>query len=189
MNRDEATEYLIDISYKFGNISVEYLTEKDGEKMREAINVLTNEQQTCEDAVSRQAVEDAIANTIVNGEELGYAVAYDILSDLPPVNPQPKTTVCEDAVSREAVLGLFAQNADAIRPYSKTWEEVKALPSVKPQPKTGHWIRMKAYEKWGCSECNTVFRFTFKEHDYCPKCGCRMVEPQEMLGVPIVGLI
>lgn len=47
--------------------------------------------EVCEDVVSRQAVEDAIANTIVNGEELGYAVAYDILSDLPSVNPQPKT--------------------------------------------------------------------------------------------------
>ena len=41
---------------------------------------------------------------------------------------------CDDAVSREAVLGLFAQNADAVRPYSKTWEEVKTLPSVNPQP-------------------------------------------------------
>ena len=131
MNRDEATEYLIDISYKFGNISVEYLTEKDGEKMREAINVLTNEQQTC-----------------------------------------------EDAVSRTAVLDIFADNADAIRPYSTAWEKIRDLPSVNSQ-RTGHWIRMKAYEKWGCSECNTVFRFTFKEHDYCPKCGCRMVEPQE----------
>lgn len=40
---------------------------------------------------------------------------------------------CEDAVSREAVLGLFAKNADAVRPYSKTWKEVKALPSVNPQ--------------------------------------------------------
>lgn len=39
-----------------------------------------------------------------------------------------------DCVSRQAVLGLFAQNADAVRPYSKTWEEVKALPSVNPQP-------------------------------------------------------
>lgn len=41
---------------------------------------------------------------------------------------------CEDAVSRQAVLDIFADNADAVRPYSKTWEEVKALPSVNPQP-------------------------------------------------------
>ena len=90
MTNEEAKEFLITISYKLGNMSIEYLTEKDGEKMREAIKAI--EQQTC-----------------------------------------------EDAVSREAVLGLFAQNADAVRPYSKTWEEVKALPSVNPQPKTG-WI-------------------------------------------------
>lgn len=41
---------------------------------------------------------------------------------------------CEDAVSREAVLDIFADNADATRPYSTAWEEVKALPSVNPQP-------------------------------------------------------
>jgi len=47
------------------------------------------------------------------------------------------------------------------------------------EPKTGHWIRMKAYGKWKCPECSTVFRFTFKEHYYCPNCGAKMVEPQE----------
>ncbi len=47
-------------------------------------------QQPCEDCISRQAVEDAIADMVVNGESLGYAVAYDILSDLPPVKPQQK---------------------------------------------------------------------------------------------------
>ena len=40
---------------------------------------------------------------------------------------------CEDAVSREAVLDLFAKNCDTVRPYHKTWSEVKALPSVNPQ--------------------------------------------------------
>ena len=37
---EEAVEYLTAISYKFGTTGVEYLTEKDGEKMREAIEVL-----------------------------------------------------------------------------------------------------------------------------------------------------
>lgn len=40
MTREETRSFLIDISYKLGNMSVEYLTEKDGEKMREAIKVL-----------------------------------------------------------------------------------------------------------------------------------------------------
>ena len=67
-------------------------------------------------------------------------------------------------------------------------KRIKELPSV-PAERTGHWIRMKAYEKWECSECNTVFRFTFKEHDYCPNCGCRMVEPQESEGQGMTEII
>lgn len=43
MNKEEAAKYLIDISYKLGNMSIEYLTEKDGEKMRKAIEVLKQE--------------------------------------------------------------------------------------------------------------------------------------------------
>jgi hypothetical protein len=41
MERQEAREFLIKISYALGNMSVEYLTEEDGEKMREAIRVLS----------------------------------------------------------------------------------------------------------------------------------------------------
>lgn len=40
MTSKEAKEFLIGISYSLGNMSVEYLSEKDGEKMREAIEVL-----------------------------------------------------------------------------------------------------------------------------------------------------
>lgn len=43
MNKEEAAKYLIDISYALGNTSVEYLTEKDGNKMREAIDILKQE--------------------------------------------------------------------------------------------------------------------------------------------------
>lgn len=101
---------------------------------------------------------------------------------------------CEDAVSRQAVLGLFAQNADAIRPYSKTWEEVKALSPVKPQPKTGHWKKMvEVYDlqqnrmlvpygyddaKFGNTpvyvcDCGCESN---KNSRFCPDCGCRMVD-------------
>ena len=40
MTKEEAEKYLIDISYTLGNMGIEYLTEKDGEKMREAIKDL-----------------------------------------------------------------------------------------------------------------------------------------------------
>ena len=46
MTREEAKRYLIEISYTFGSMSIEYLTEKDGEKMREAIETLEQEPET-----------------------------------------------------------------------------------------------------------------------------------------------
>lgn len=42
MSIDEAREYLIWISNQIGNMGMEYLSEKDAEKMREATNVLYN---------------------------------------------------------------------------------------------------------------------------------------------------
>lgn len=43
MTREEAIEFLTKISYALGTMAVEYLSEKDGEKMREAIKVLEQE--------------------------------------------------------------------------------------------------------------------------------------------------
>lgn len=43
MTKEEAKSFITDISYKLGNMAVEYLTEKDGEKMREAIQALEQE--------------------------------------------------------------------------------------------------------------------------------------------------
>lgn len=93
---------------------------------------------------------------------------------------------CEDAISRRALLEEI-ENGIKAGNYEEGYEEyshindmddiiecIKYADSIQPKPKTGHWIRMKAYEKWGCSECSTVFRFTFKEHYYCPNCGAKM---------------
>ena len=49
-------------------------------------------------------------------------------------------------------------------------------PSVKPQPKTGHWIEDEYEMKVICSACGEE---NDKYSKYCPDCGCRMVEPQE----------
>lgn len=104
---------------------------------------------------------------------------------------------CDDTVSRQAVLGLFAQNVDAVRPYSKTWEEVRALPPVNPQQKTGHWEKMvEVYDlqqnrmlvpygyddaKFGNTPvyvCDCGYKSN-KNSRFCPDCGAKMVEPQE----------
>ena len=43
MTEEEAIEFLTKISYALGTMAVEYLSEKDGEKMREAIKALEQE--------------------------------------------------------------------------------------------------------------------------------------------------
>lgn len=91
MTHEEAKEFLIIISYKLGNMSIEYLTEKDGEKMREAIKAL--EQQTCEDAISREDTLMALTGELTEStDELIHRFIRRI-KNLPSVNPQP---ICKD---------------------------------------------------------------------------------------------
>lgn len=60
---------------------------------------------------------------------------------------------------------------------------IKAL----EQEKTGHWIEEDMFDgdvAYRCSECNELFWIesgTPKDNGYnfCPKCGKRLVEPQE----------
>ena len=49
-----------------------------------------------------------------------------------------------------------------------------AIKVLEQEPKTGHWI--DSSNGWMCSECNKDNTF---DTNYCPNCGCRMVEPQE----------
>ena len=43
MDERQATEYIKEISYKIGTTGIEYLSDKDGQKMRECIDFLCNE--------------------------------------------------------------------------------------------------------------------------------------------------
>ena len=85
-----------------------------------------------------------------------------------------------DCISREDAIRI----ASGYCHFSNIPEELKKLPSVNPQPKTGHWIddTSLGYHVSICSNCNwrghgdTCLIYKPK---YCPNCGCRMVEPQE----------
>ena len=63
-----------------------------------------------------------------------------------------------------------------------------AIQTLSQEPKTGHWIEEDMFDgdmAYRCSECNELFWIedgTPKDngYDFCPKCGCRMVEPQEI---------
>lgn len=84
----------------------------------------------------------------------------------------------KDCVSRQFMYEL---GATCIATRNENGElialgAIEEMPSVTPQePKTGHWI-YKTMEGQFCSICNeqSVWKF-----NYCPNCGCRMVEPQE----------
>lgn len=89
---------------------------------------------------------------------------------------------CEDCISRQAALGCCRNE----------WEEevkirLKSLPPVNPQePKTGRWITTRTFMHDGefyCDKCKCEAPNNEK-WDYCPNCGCRMVEPQESEGQP-----
>ena len=41
MTNEEAKDYLLNVSYMIGTTAVEYMTQKDGDKIREAIEALT----------------------------------------------------------------------------------------------------------------------------------------------------
>jgi hypothetical protein len=59
---------------------------------------------------------------------------------------------------------------------------------AKPQePKTGHWIVAKGGSYIGvrnacCSSCKDFYTNDWNVMNYCPNCGCRMIEPQESEG-------
>ena len=111
---------------------------------------------------------------------------------------------CEDAISRapftdSTICEGFSCNECSFNRKDKGGcileERVKDLPSVQTTPKTGHWIEPQQddgmsdpiYYQVRCSECGFDLdpqTWHMELHQYgadkfCPKCGCRMVEPQE----------
>lgn len=91
---------------------------------------------------------------------------------------EPRT----DAISRHAVLMELGKYLCGVPFDEKGIDEViKELPSVKPQPKTGHWIYsiyggFHEQGDWLCSHCNYQFNYGNGHAEYCPKCGYEMSE-------------
>ncbi len=104
---------------------------------------------------------------------------------------------CDDAISRQAVL-----DRKYVVEVKNMWhmtekievvdvDDIKALPSVSPQPKTGHWIDKEHYFERCSAKCSicgkfasghskdTGWGFTYSFTDYCPNCGAKM-ESEEM---------
>lgn len=108
---------------------------------------------------------------------------------------------CEDAISRRATIDAIykkhiggkdaIENAPINDLYACGLEEaidaVDNMPSVKPQPKTGHWIGIdeEPHEDYECDRCGyVVSTYTANiephtEYKYCPNCGAKMQEVEE----------
>ena len=106
-------------------------------------------------------------------------------------------------MTREVAINTLKENCCAICAYGsqdmdscdiRSCDNRDANKSLEQEPKTGHWIGHRehcenlgvmpsglgAYE-W-CSECDCgidVREWHRNHYNYCPKCGARMVEPQE----------
>ena len=70
---------------------------------------------------------------------------------------------------------VMAMTQEEFNDYIQTLNKV--IDWLEQEPKTGHW---KPYLKEGlryqCSACDSRFDTSW---EYCPRCGARMVEPQE----------
>ena len=132
------------------------------EQLAAKVRAENNESQPCEDAISRQAVNEIINDIRDCISVEGYWAFLERLKKLPPVNPQePKT----DSWSIKDV-------ADTFKKHGLIREQ---------EPKTGHW---KYYQNdkgdWinECSVCGSDAGVGY-QYPYCPNCGAKMVEPQE----------
>lgn len=86
-----------------------------------------------------------------------------------------------DLISRQAVKEIFPKwKFISYEAYLCSVLEIDKLPSVSTE-KTGHWVHKG--QGIYCSECGKESGYNpfgaSRFSDYCPNCGCRMVEPQE----------
>jgi len=153
-----------------------------GASVNAAINALKHE----------QALGEAFNIALLYGKEKGmeaidkalYQMGMDGIKEqeIEALEQEP----CDDAISRQAVfdyiyndLGLGdeenGKDVERQMELESSYRYIKSLPSVNPQPKTGHWI-YKMLKGQFCSICDEQSMWKF---NYCPNCGAKMVEPQE----------
>jgi hypothetical protein len=97
---------------------------------------------------------------------------------------------CEDCISRQAVMNALCDGCELFKNGEQTchskceeYHFLATLPSVTPQPKTGHWNTYKLSqggidEEWlECSECMWSNALSIPRN-YCPNCGAKMTESE-----------
>ena len=138
------------------------------------------EQQPCEDAVSRDAVCDYIAE-YVNNEYSTQAECEMVDYMIDGIQHLPSVTVRQ--IDNHLLDGIHAMG------YREGHKDAK----VEYERQTGEWLEKEvcndkdngidAWQSAKCSKCGkyhtTPYMYYFDNYEFCPKCGARMVEPQE----------
>jgi len=159
------------------------------EQIEQFISALTDDIESGEGTVVTRTKLAVYREVLEHLEEIEQERSYNsIKTELKP---------CDDAVSRQSAIFLASdlkqdlpddeRIADMVMAHNEGVSEYQTqlslLPSVTPQPKTGHWRReLIRNEKGGCigakmicSECGND-----NKHDeymtYCPNCGAKMSE-------------
>ena len=92
-------------------------------------------------------------------------------------------SICEidnmekDCISREDALYILSSDINNNSMAKMYYEQIKSLPSVTPQSKTGHWIDTGSGQE--CSKCHEI-QYSYDNHRfYCSNCGAKMEETEE----------
>lgn len=90
----------------------------------------------------------------------------------------------EDAVSREAVIDTSLNSKSSFKNDFACGffiDKIRDLPPVTPKQKTGRWYIGGFHNDFLiCPECGFDYTKVTRCYNYCPACGRRMVEPQEV---------
>lgn len=98
---------------------------------------------------------------------------------------------CDDVVSRQTLdeINELMTDINGDTVYAVKMSDLRQLPPVALQPKTGHWINAKVgrlfpSNDFKCSVCGNILDFSGVncgrgDANYCPNCGVKMVDSQE----------
>lgn len=157
-------------------------------------------QQSCDDAISRQTLIDALINVTdicVRSGEVGKEEGERNLSEsirwiksLPPVNPVEKQESCKNVISREDTLKLIydfkEKHTEDREKYPINYGTlldlirlIMELPPVNPTEKVGWWIfyEVHGHKACKCSECNMDVSYPCNDK-FCKYCGSKMQEDE-----------
>ena len=150
----------------------------DGQALLTAISALQAQEAktqlsaegTTSDLISRQDAIEAMSESLKRVFPEHRQIAEKCLNVLPSAQPEP----CEDAVSREAAIDA------ALSAFSRgllASPDIRKLPSVQPERKTGRWLIREGISDAQCSECGMYFNDVYDMDNsdaFCRHCGAKM---------------